>query len=330
MADASKALDGILTLTALTPMHPGSGSGLGLIDNPVIRERCSSYPFIQAPSLKGVLRQKAREVWKTDADKPKITCIFGPERGGGSGDHYEGAVVFNDARILAMPVRSLKGSFVWITCPIALNRFFRDFSFCGGEIKITTAENQENVWNIPAWLNGLSRSFQCHIASGSTAGLLVDDKLYLEEFEIPATEKAEIGRISGFLAENIYPDNAYLKTMLTQNLVLLNDELFAYFIEHATQIEANIAIDQDSGTTVTGSLRYTEFLPAETIMSAAFRISERDFSGQKLDGQPMNPKKIFPELLEKVPQIQIGGDSTTGKGFVQLKPTKTSYMAPAA
>jgi len=40
-----------------TPMHAGSGSDLGIVDQPIQRERHTSFPKIESSSLKGALRQ---------------------------------------------------------------------------------------------------------------------------------------------------------------------------------------------------------------------------------------------------------------------------------
>ena len=45
---------------------------------------------------------------------------------GGEGNSHAGAITLTDARILAFPVRSLKGVFAWVTCPAVLERLARD------------------------------------------------------------------------------------------------------------------------------------------------------------------------------------------------------------
>ena len=45
----------------ITPLHNGSGQGLGAIDRPVIREVASGLPFVQGSSLKGALRALVKQ-----------------------------------------------------------------------------------------------------------------------------------------------------------------------------------------------------------------------------------------------------------------------------
>jgi CRISPR-associated protein Cmr4 len=49
----------LLFLHALTAMHPGSGTALGVVDLPVQRERHTGWPTIPGTSVKGVLKAEA-------------------------------------------------------------------------------------------------------------------------------------------------------------------------------------------------------------------------------------------------------------------------------
>jgi CRISPR type III-B/RAMP module RAMP protein Cmr4 len=49
----------MLYVYAETPLHAGSGRGLGGVDLPIQRERVTGYPIVQASSLKGKLRAEA-------------------------------------------------------------------------------------------------------------------------------------------------------------------------------------------------------------------------------------------------------------------------------
>ena len=46
-----------LFLQCQTPLHAGSGSEIGLVDLPIQRERHTTFPKIEASSLKGALRE---------------------------------------------------------------------------------------------------------------------------------------------------------------------------------------------------------------------------------------------------------------------------------
>ena len=49
----------ILFLYVETPLHAGTGRGLGAVDLPIQRDRTTGYPIIQASSVKGALRAEA-------------------------------------------------------------------------------------------------------------------------------------------------------------------------------------------------------------------------------------------------------------------------------
>ena len=50
----------MLGLLAETPIHPGAGRGMGVVDLPVAREAATDYPVLVGSSLKGALLDKMR------------------------------------------------------------------------------------------------------------------------------------------------------------------------------------------------------------------------------------------------------------------------------
>src|ERR1019366_1763760 len=119
----------IYWLHALTPLHVGSGAGLGFIDLPVIREKATGWPVVPGSAVKGVLADSlgASAGKKREEDAVK-TAAFGT---GGEDNAGAGALVFTDARLVCLPVRSLYGTFAWVTCKLALERLARDLKAAG-------------------------------------------------------------------------------------------------------------------------------------------------------------------------------------------------------
>ncbi|WP_337892740.1 type III-B CRISPR module RAMP protein Cmr4, partial [Mesomycoplasma ovipneumoniae] len=115
----------ILFLHALSPLHPGTGQGVGSIDLPIARERSTGIPYLPGSSIKGVLRDAANG----KLNKDKLLALFGPETG--SASEFAGAAVFGDAKLLLFPVRSLAGVFAYVTSPYLLERFAREAGFAG-------------------------------------------------------------------------------------------------------------------------------------------------------------------------------------------------------
>ncbi|MGB4096170.1 MAG: type III-B CRISPR module RAMP protein Cmr4, partial [Acetomicrobium sp.] len=125
-------------LIAEAPIHAGSGSEVGIVDLPIQRERHTSFPKIEGSGIKGCFREALKHSNKTvkirgreipSNDKLHITLVFGPEE---SGAEHAGCIAFTDARILFFPVKSLKGVFAWVTCPLVLARFMEDIKTIGG------------------------------------------------------------------------------------------------------------------------------------------------------------------------------------------------------
>jgi len=126
----------IIGMLAETPIHPGAGRSAGFVDLPVARESTTDYPVIVGSSLKGALRDRAREKWpdvsgddgKTDLS-PQVANAFGKQDDAGN-------LIVSDARLLLLPVRSLTGQYKWVTCPYLLERLDRDFKRSGLEEKV--------------------------------------------------------------------------------------------------------------------------------------------------------------------------------------------------
>lgn len=261
----------ILYLRALTALHPGAGAALGAVDLPVERERHTNWPVIPGSSIKGVLREAC------PAELRKRLFGEGDEQG-----TTAGALAFTDARLLAFPVRSLKGVFAWVTCPQALERWRRDAAIIGLSLEappVVAGEDEAVVAERSACLH--------------------DSQIILEEFCFNA-RRASLDFFKP-LAESD-----------RRRLALIADDAFSYFAQYATEVTARIRLEEATKTVKEGHLFYQEFLPAETLFySLVLAADARDGSGKKA---AENLADFAPPQL-----IQIGGDETTGKGLCELK-----------
>ena len=113
----------ILGLLAETPIHPGAGRGMGVVDLPVAREAATDYPVLVGSSLKGALKDKAETI-NNETNQLDAAQRFGkPDQAGD--------LLVSDARLLLLPVRSLTASFRWVTCPHLIERYVRDLARAG-------------------------------------------------------------------------------------------------------------------------------------------------------------------------------------------------------
>lgn len=115
-----------LFLYAVSPVHMGAGQAIGVIDNPIQRERHTGHPCFAGSGIKGALRHNFEAI---GGDPKLIAPLFGPESN--SGELHAGAISFGDAQLVALPVRSLKGGYVYATCPQALARAQRLLTLSG-------------------------------------------------------------------------------------------------------------------------------------------------------------------------------------------------------
>ena len=170
--------------TCVSPVHMGAGQAVGAIDNPIQREVHTSHPLIAGSGLKGAVRHHFTRTWKDAKDNALIARLFGPER---DASEHAGAIAFTDAALVAFPVRSLKNTFVYATCPTALARLKR---LAGAAAK----------WGVPAVAEGEAK------AAGDAA--FSNGRLVLEAFDFAATADAGVTAIAAWLATNALPQGA--------------------------------------------------------------------------------------------------------------------------
>jgi CRISPR-associated protein Cmr4 len=291
----------------------GAGSAIGAIDNPIQREVHTQHPVFAGSGLKGALRHHFNRAWPGEKDnKPDglIGRIFGPET---SASYFAGALSLSDAQLGALPVRPLKGAFVYATCPLALARVKRLAELAG----------EQKDWEVPTVAEG-----QALTASGAA---LVNGRLVLEAFEFgPAAGDCAV--IAEWLARRAFADGEdFFAKKLKTDLVVLNDTDFTHFARHAMVVEPHVRIDDESGTADDGGLFYTENLPPETIMAGLAQASvERRKRGSDRRPDEMDAGAILAAVFEGSEgrpgiggkPLQIGGDATTGRGLVLVHPAR--------
>lgn len=275
MPNNDKPAGKVLYIQALTSLHPGSGTALGSVDLPVQRERHTKWPLIPGSTIKGVLR---------DAAKADHELLYGSE--GTGGELFAGALTFTDARILAFPVRSLKGVFAWATCPMTLERWRRDLALVGQDAAIP-----EDVKDVAEGQAVAAKSCPC----------VQNGEIYLEEFKFKVIENQGIPK-------------SFLPPACEGNrVVILNDTDFTYFAEHATEVTARIRLSKETKTVEERALFYQEFVPPESIFYTVVLASPSRVPGNgRMEAADVLGKFEYPG------HIQIGGDETTGKGLCRL------------
>ena len=218
----------MLGLLAETPIHPGTGRGMGVVDLPVAREAATDYPVLVGSSLKGALKDKME---KAQVDFPKVR--FGVQERAGD-------LLVSDARLLLLPVRSLDGAYRWVTCPHLVERYRRDLARAGLKLR--------------------PESRDVELRYVLTIGT---DDLFLEErqFTISGPPPAD-------LASSVAPLLLHQETKdrLASQIAVLNDNDFAWFARYGLSIQARNVLEDD--TKKSTNLWYEETLPPDTVMYA--------------------------------------------------------------
>jgi CRISPR-associated protein Cmr4 len=288
-----------LFLYTVSPVHMGAGQAIGVIDNPIQRERHTRHPSFAGSGIKGAVRHGFEALFN-GVENACIDRLFGPEAG--SNTLHAGALSFGDAQLIALPVRSLRESYVYATCPQALARTLRLLQLIGRGA------------NWPA----LPEIDEEHCLTIDPA-LLSGDKLHLEAFEytaIPLAKAESLTQIAADLAGRALPNGeayAFFREKLKKDLVVLSDTDFAYFSENATLVETHVRIDPGTGTAKDGGLFYTENLPPESLLVAPMLASQTRTGKEELPAETVL-SQIRGALDGKL--LQIGGDATTGRGLV--------------
>lgn len=279
----------LLFIHALSPIHAGTGQSVGAIDLAIARDRATNHPYIPGSSIKGVLRDRAKQVSPDDA-----IAIFGPETAN-AGDH-SGAVIVGDANLLLLPVRSVAGTFAYVTSPFLLHRFLRDCTESGLQ-NLPTVPTPTDVNN--GYVGGGAK---VRVTSGNA------HRVILEDLDVTANVDNKVDAISTFLGQALFKgqNNEPWRTGLAQRMVVVHDDVMSFLSEHATDVVARICLNSDTKTVKKGALWYEESLPTETVLVSVV-------------GAMGNGKATEANVFERLTHLttrplQLGGKATVGRG----------------
>ncbi len=272
----------LFLLHALSPLHAGTGRGVGMIDLPIAREKATNIPYLPGSSLKGVLRDACED----DATRE---LVFGPDTS--KAETGAGAINITDLRLLLLPVRSLRGTFAWVTSPFLLQRLLRDTE---------TLKNISLPENIPL----LEKDDVCLVAKGSKLFGSENQEAILEDIPLQADTTQDIVKTwADKLAEILFPGDKNWKKTFTERFCIVSDDVISFLLEVGTKVTARIALESDTKTVKDGALWYEESLPSESILSGLVIANKSE-------------EKVFSTIVDltKTP-IQVGGNATVGRGF---------------
>jgi CRISPR-associated protein Cmr4 len=275
---------------ALSPLHAGTGQGVGVIDLPIAREKATGLPYLPGSSLKGTLRDAC-------TDNAKRNKVFGPETGNAT--DYAGSVQFSDQRLLLLPIRSLAGTFAWVTSPYILRRLLRD------------AEGAA-VSELPLSVPSPSAHPCTCVVSDDGCQITLNNKVILEDLDAIAAPHSDARAWAEWIGGQVFPHDLVWQQMLIARFGVVHDDVLSFLLDTATEIVARIKLIEDVKTVKKGGLWYEEALPTESILSGLVVAT------------PIRATRdeVFTTLTTLMGKpLQFGGKATVGRGLCRLQMT---------
>lgn len=279
----------LLLVQTLSPLHAGTGQGVGVIDLPIAREKATNIPFLPGSTLKGVFRDAC--------DEDSKERIFGPDTN--NAELFAGAVNFTDARLLLLPTRSLRGVFAWVTSPLLLRRLARD------------VEDVQGI-GLPDTIPTPSGDDQCLIAEQNSALPMKKMKngntqqVILEDLPLTPEPSADVTEWAERLGSKLFPNDEGWQQMMTARFCVVSDDILGFLLETATEITARIRLKEEKKTVEQGALWYEEALPAETVLASLVVAVPVQAS----------PNEVFEKVAALTANtLQFGGNATVGRGL---------------
>jgi CRISPR type III-B/RAMP module RAMP protein Cmr4 len=277
---------------ALSPLHAGTGQSSDIIDLPTARMKATGIPFLPGSSVKGVLRDARKGADPESTEK--LLAVFGPEKD--EAKAHAGALVVGDARLLALPVRSFRGTFAWVTSPLLLTLAKRDLE--GGSPAIPN-------------INGRG----ARVAEGTVC--VHNDELYLEDLDLAAEVAEEATEWAQHLAALAFSGD----DIFTKRFAIVDDDTMSFLCETALQVDARVRLNE-TRTVAPRALWLEESLPPETLLIgllAADRSRRRNVH--------MTPDEVLDFAFASEEVHQLGGKATTGRGRCRIIPLTTNGTA---
>jgi CRISPR-associated protein Cmr4 len=275
-------------LHALSPLHAGTGHTPDIIDLPTARMKATGIPFVPGSSIKGVLRDARRAI-----DPEKTEAVFGPSDDPAA---HAGARVVGEARLLALPVRSFRGTFAWATSPLLLVLAQRDLGM---------------KFPVPGFAGRGAR-----VPSGSAC--VHNGRLYLEDLDLPSEESADLARWTEILGPLASPG----EDIFTKRFAVVDDDTMTFLWETATQVDARVRLKERTRTVAPGALWLEESLPPETLL-VGLLAGDRS----RRNGVAMRPEDVLGFALPGEEVLQLGGKASTGRGRCRLIPIQQKEEA---
>ena len=277
-------------LQTITPLHVGAGKGIGFVDMPIMREKITEWPLVPGSAVKGVMRDYFAQ---KKTDETAMNTVFG--RLASDDSSNAGSLVLTDAHIVCLPVRSLYGTFAYVTSPLVLERLKRDLEAAGYKgLPETPSPGNEAAFHAK----------ESSIGSG--------DKIFFEDLDFSAVYNDAANAWAERLAGMLFSGDEKWQSIFKERFAVLSNDCFTFLAKTGTEVAAHIRIKDETKTVERGGLWYEESLPGETIL-AGLAWCDRVYGSNGL-----TEKEILANFCPNTGlNLQIGGKATVGKGRVK-------------
>ncbi|ASU22393.1 type III-B CRISPR module RAMP protein Cmr4 [Vibrio qinghaiensis] len=272
-------------LFSQTILHCGSGQSVGIVDQPIARERASNLPIVPGSTVRGVLKahisQKESDLSQSlfgyDKQDGKLSCT--------------GALSITDAHLLLLPVRTVYGILAYATCPFILQRYKKDRK---SDLTVPTPAKDQALY---------PKGNPNH----------QDDLMVLEDLDLKAQECEHTQQWAEYIAQTLDAKESAYYSDISKRIIVLPDTVFSFLAETATEIRTRIRINQKTGVVDKGALWTEESLPAESVLWGVYSVD-----APRLNDQNGDKRLMFNDIINNKPLLQMGGNMGTGNGLVQF------------
>jgi len=244
---------------------------------------------------------------KLKAFETVFARIFGFKNDG----EKHSAIDISDAHLLFFPVRSWKGVFAWLTSPLLLKRFIKDYNrMFDTDINITIGTSDKTIDNLKIDDNEVVVQIE--------SDLITDNKALFEEYLFSKKELEEELKIEGkelgeWFKERFCSAHAIID-MLPKHIAVVSDDVFLDFADLYTHKITRNKIDSATGTAEDAGLFNEEFLPSESILYANL-VASNEFT----ESDFMKAEEVMEFVEEYLPPLyKTGGDQGIGKGLFRV------------
>lgn len=307
----------LLILFCETPTHFGAGRGVAPADLIIQRSRRTGLPIGQAPSIRGMFRSAL----ELSGKKQLVSILFGakPEEIGGR----SGVLTFLDAKLLLLPVNSVRGMWCWTTSPSALIELDRTLVALGLSECDQLKELHELLIKLPIVEDG-----KAFVPCDNE--VVIDNKLILLagevelEVEGPIKEKSTkepakdlIGELASKLGELLPkgPPYDYVRRKLAKRFALIGDNTFKLLTKMGIELRTRIRLEYGRKIVKEGGLWTEEYLPEMSVMFSGLLLRSRKAKPQAELGY----LREFLEFISDERRFFAAGKESVGGGLVYIK-----------